>query len=69
MRGERQFKSLDEGTWDQLEYSRSTAQSDHERTVLERELRGLLREAVMSLTPEIKALKDQCPLFPNLCYS
>ena len=56
MRREGQFKSLDEGAWNQLEYSRSIAQSDHERTVLERERRGLLREAVMSLTP----LQQEC---------
>jgi RNA polymerase sigma factor (sigma-70 family) len=34
-----------------LEDSRSVVKNDHERTVLERERRELLREAVMSLTP------------------
>src|SRR5262245_2322502 len=51
MRGESQFKTLDETGWEQLEASRPFIQNDHEKTVLERERRELLREAVMNLTP------------------
>jgi RNA polymerase sigma-70 factor (ECF subfamily) len=51
MRGESQFKTLDESTWEQMEDSRSSAQSDHEKTLLERERQELLRQAVMNLTP------------------
>jgi RNA polymerase sigma-70 factor (ECF subfamily) len=51
MKGEGRFKALDEGTWEQMEDSRSRAQSDHEKTMLERERRELLRKAVMNLTP------------------
>ena len=51
MRGESQFKTLDESTWEQMEDSRSRAQNDHEKTMLEQERRELLRKAVMDLTP------------------
>ena len=51
MRGESQFKTLDENAWEQLEDSRSPAQNDAEKTVLERERREMLREAIMNLTP------------------
>jgi RNA polymerase sigma-70 factor (ECF subfamily) len=51
MKGEGQFKTLDESALEQLEDSRSSAQNDHEKTMLEHERRELLREAVMNLTP------------------
>src|SRR5262245_50164933 len=51
MRGKSHFKTLDESAWEQLGDSRSLAHHDHEKAVLERERRELLREAVMSLTP------------------
>jgi RNA polymerase sigma-70 factor (ECF subfamily) len=51
MRGESQFKALDESTWEQMEDSGSRAQNDHEKTMLEQERRELLRKAVMELTP------------------
>jgi RNA polymerase sigma-70 factor (ECF subfamily) len=51
LKGERLFKTLDESAWEHLEVTRSSAQNDHEKTMLERERRKLLREAVMNLTP------------------
>jgi RNA polymerase sigma-70 factor (ECF subfamily) len=51
MRGESQFDPLDETAWEQLKASRSLVQNDHEKTILDRERRELLREAVMHLTP------------------
>jgi RNA polymerase sigma-70 factor (ECF subfamily) len=51
MKGEVQFKTLDESAWEQLEHSRSSAQNDHEKAMLERERRELLREAVTNLSP------------------
>src|SRR5262245_62022932 len=51
MRGQSQFKTLEEREWEELEDPRSVSHDDHEKTVLERERRELLREAVMSLTP------------------
>ena len=51
MKGESQFKALDEGACEQMEDSRSRAQNDQEKTMLERERQELLRKAVMNLTP------------------
>ena len=51
MRRGTQFKTLDESAWEQLEDSRSPAHNDAERTMLERERREMLREAIMNLTP------------------
>jgi RNA polymerase sigma-70 factor (ECF subfamily) len=51
LKGERQFKTLDDSAWEHLEVTRSSAQNDHEKTMLERERRKLLREAVRNLTP------------------
>ena len=51
LKGESQFKALDERAWEELENSRSPAEDDHEKAMLEHERQELLREAVMNLTP------------------